>query len=135
MQSTSTNDIQDVYRPHDYTQDQINQGQRQINFAITQVEKRLVDVLTIMKDALQAPPGQAKTYVDQISKAIDAATTAINHVASIRPPGCDECWKPPSPVNELDANGWPVNFFERVAGSMPDLQRASQGEFEERRPF
>ena len=40
-----------------------------------------------------------------------------------------------SPVNELDKNGWPIDFFERVAGSMPDLQRASQGEFEERRTF
>ena len=37
--------------------------------------------------------------------------------------------------NEIDANGWPINFFERVAGSMPDLQRASQGEFEERLSF
>ena len=43
--------------------------------------------------------------------------------------------RPLNPVNELDANGWPLDFFERVAGSMPDLQRASQGEFEERRDF
>lgn len=43
--------------------------------------------------------------------------------------------RPLSPVDELDANGWPIDFFERVAGSMPDLQRASQGEFEERRGF
>ena len=32
----------------------------------------------------------------------------------------------------VDANGWPTDFFERVAGSMPDLQRAPQGEFEDR---
>ena len=132
--TTSTNS-QHEYCPQDYTQDQVNQGQRQINFAITQAEKKLIDVLTIIKDALQAPPGQRKTYVDQISKAIEAATEAIDDVALIRPPGCDETRKPLSPVNELDANGWPINFFERVAGSMPDLQRASQGEFEERRPF
>lgn len=37
--------------------------------------------------------------------------------------------------DRVDANGWPVDFFERVAGSMPDLQRASQGEFENRRTF
>ena len=95
---TTTSDTSEhVYRPQDYDQPQVNAGQRKINFAITQAERKLVDVLTIMKDALHAPPGQAKTYVDQISRAIDAATTAINHVASIRPPGCDETWTPPPP--------------------------------------
>ena len=29
--------------------------------------------------------------------------------------------------DHVDANGWPLDFFERVAGSMPDLQRAPQG--------
>ncbi len=38
-------------------------------------------------------------------------------------------------AGELDANGWPSDFFERVAGSMPDLQRGPQGKFEERRAF
>ena len=32
----------------------------------------------------------------------------------------------------VDANGWPRGFFEQVAGSMPDLERAPQGEFEDR---
>jgi hypothetical protein len=36
---------------------------------------------------------------------------------------------------DLDENGWPRNFFERVAGSMPDLQREPQGAFEERLHF
>ena len=26
-----------------------------------------------------------------------------------------------NPLDRVDANGWPINFFERVAGSMPDL--------------
>jgi len=38
-------------------------------------------------------------------------------------------------TEEIDANGWPTDFFERVAGSMPDLQRAPQGEFEDRLAF
>ena len=38
-------------------------------------------------------------------------------------------------VGTVDANGWPIDFFEQVAGSMPDLQRASQGEFENRLAF
>jgi len=37
-----------------------------------------------------------------------------------------------APAGDLDANGWPKGFFDRVAGSMPELLRASQGEFEER---
>lgn len=38
-------------------------------------------------------------------------------------------------ADEVDANGWPIDFFERVAGSMPALQRGPQGSFEERFPF
>lgn len=33
---------------------------------------------------------------------------------------------------EVDKNGWPKDFFERVDGSIPDLQRAPQGQLEER---
>ena len=35
----------------------------------------------------------------------------------------------------LDKNGWPLGFFERVAGSMPALRRGTQGDFEERLPL
>lgn len=38
-------------------------------------------------------------------------------------------------LESVDANGWPVDFFERVAGSMPELQRPPQGEFEDRVAF
>ena len=40
--------------------------------------------------------------------------------------------RPLAPPGEVDANGWPKGIFERVAGSMPELQRAPQGQFEER---
>lgn len=40
-----------------------------------------------------------------------------------------------APAGEVDEKGWPKDFFERVAGSMPDLQRAPQGQFEERLTF
>lgn len=40
-----------------------------------------------------------------------------------------------TPADENDANGWPIDFFERVAGSMPDLQRAPHGAFEDRLAF
>jgi hypothetical protein len=35
----------------------------------------------------------------------------------------------------LDHNGWPEGFFDRVAGSMPELRRGPQGDFEERLPL
>ena len=35
--------------------------------------------------------------------------------------------------SEVDANGWPIGFFEETAGSIPDLpEREHQGEYEER---
>ena len=43
--------------------------------------------------------------------------------------------RPLHPPAEVDENGWPRDFFELVAGSMPELRRASQGRFEERLHF
>ena len=40
-----------------------------------------------------------------------------------------------TPEDRVDEKGWPSDFFERVAGSMPDLQRPSQGNFEDRIAF
>ena len=37
-----------------------------------------------------------------------------------------------SRAGAVDANGWPVGFFDRVVGSMPDLERAPQGRAEDR---
>jgi hypothetical protein len=37
---------------------------------------------------------------------------------------------PLAPAGEVDENGWPKDFFEQVAGSMPDLHRAPQGQFD-----
>ena len=41
----------------------------------------------------------------------------------------------PVTTGAVDENGWPIGFFDRVAGSMPDLRRGSPGEFEERPPL
>lgn len=41
----------------------------------------------------------------------------------------------PVTTGAVDENGWPIGFFDRVAGSMPDLRRGSQGQFEERLPL
>ncbi len=39
---------------------------------------------------------------------------------------------PLRPSGDVDANGWPNGFFDQIAGSMPNLERAPQGEFEQR---
>jgi hypothetical protein len=41
----------------------------------------------------------------------------------------------PQSSTDVDANGWPAGFFDTVAGSMPDIERAPQGQFEERLPL
>ena len=79
----------DGYRPEDYTPAQINAGQRKVNYALTEADEKVVEILKIMKDAILAPHGQAQTYVARIDAAIAAATKAIDHVAEIIPPGCD----------------------------------------------
>jgi hypothetical protein len=85
---------EDYYRPQHYTQEGINYGQRQINYALTQADRALINVLTLLKQALETPAGRDATLVPQINTAIDAAIKAINHVAGIRPPGCDSTWEP-----------------------------------------
>jgi hypothetical protein len=43
--------------------------------------------------------------------------------------------QPLQSTREVDENGWPRGYFDRVAGSMPDLERAPQGDFEQRLPL
>lgn len=43
--------------------------------------------------------------------------------------------QPVAQDKKVDANGWPEGFFERIAGSMPELERAPQGQFEQRLPL
>jgi hypothetical protein len=43
--------------------------------------------------------------------------------------------RPAPEASDLDENGWPKNFFATVSGSMPELRRWDQGNFEHRLPF
>ena len=38
--------------------------------------------------------------------------------------------RPLAPRGAVDAKGWPIDYFESVPGSMPELERAPQGSFE-----
>lgn len=83
-----------VYNPAHYTPEQVDAGQRKINFALTKADEKLVAVLVEVANALKEPPGQIQSHVPNIEAAIKEASKAIKHVASIRPPGCDTTWKP-----------------------------------------
>jgi hypothetical protein len=39
------------------------------------------------------------------------------------------------PKGAVDANGWPIGYFEELAATTSDLTRPPQGEFEERTPL
>jgi len=39
---------------------------------------------------------------------------------------------PLAAAGEVDGNGWPKGYLERIAGSMPELRRPPQGNIEER---
>lgn len=40
---------------------------------------------------------------------------------------------PENQPEQLDANGWPIDFFEKTAGSLPDFpEREPQGNHEQR---
>jgi hypothetical protein len=43
--------------------------------------------------------------------------------------------QPLGAIVAADENGWPIGYFDQVAGSMPDLERGRQGNFEERLPL
>ena len=43
--------------------------------------------------------------------------------------------QPTAQQDDVDANGWPVGYFEQVVGSMPELERGPQGDFETRLPL
>lgn len=53
----------------------------------------------------------------------DADVAVVVHISPVALPG------------ETDENGWPQAYFDQVAGSMPELQRAPQGGFEGRLPL
>jgi hypothetical protein len=41
----------------------------------------------------------------------------------------------PSASANVDSNGWPIDFIEKIFGSIPELERPPQGDFEQRMPL
>ena len=83
-----------IYDPKRFTPEEINAGQRKINYALTLADERLVAVLEAVANALKQEPGQIRSHVPEIETKIKEASQLISKVAGIRPPGCDSTWKP-----------------------------------------
>jgi hypothetical protein len=74
---------------------------------------------------IEARAHTAKDGTLNLNLNVDVADADVDVVVTVTPVA----------TGAVDDNGWPVGFFERVAGSMPDLERGAQGEFEERLPL
>ncbi len=85
-------DTQREYDPQDFSQQAINRGQRQINFALTVVDEKLAKALQALKDAIARTPGLARIDLDVVDEAISDVYNTSNKVADIKPPGCDPMW-------------------------------------------
>lgn len=78
-----------------YTQEQINAGQKKINGALVEVDRRVIytlrDILAIVRTITALPP-IASHFKDFDFTSLDAAlkeTSNLSHkVAEITPPGC-----------------------------------------------
>jgi hypothetical protein len=77
------------YDPQDFSQQAINRGQRQINFALTVVDEKLAKALEALKDAIAGTPGFAGIDFDVVDEAVSDVYNTSNKVADIKPPGCD----------------------------------------------
>lgn len=75
----------------------------------------------------------AKTRLPELLRAVQKGQRfTITHrgkpVATLAPPA-------PESKGAVDKNGWPIGFFERFYGAIPDLKRWPQGEYEKREPL
>ena len=80
------------YEPEDFSQQAINRGQRQINFALTVVDEKLARALEALRDALARTPGLARADFNVVDEAISDVYNTSRKVADIKPPGCDPMW-------------------------------------------
>jgi hypothetical protein len=80
------------YDPQDFSQQAINRGQRQINFALTVVDEKLAKALGALRDAIAQTPGLGRADFDLVDEAIADVYNTSNKVADIKPPGCDPMW-------------------------------------------
>jgi len=80
------------YNPDNYTQADINKGQRKINYALTLVDEKLAKAIEALRDAIAALPPAHNINLEDVNKKINDALDTSKKVAGIKPPGCDPQW-------------------------------------------
>jgi hypothetical protein len=80
----------------------------------------------MLKETIETRAHTTRDGVLNLSFKVAAADSDVDVTVHVRPAQA---------VEELDANGWPKGFFDRVAGSMPELRRGPQGVVESRLPL
>ena len=74
------------YDPENYSQKAINRGQRRINYELVAAITTLADALDKMIE--KSSPGDSNKF-KEVSDLVAAAREIAEHVADIRPPGCE----------------------------------------------
>lgn len=83
-----------------YSQEQINKGQRHINYELVRVDDRLIKIIRMLVDMLkqakafpeaapQSKASQRLATVKTIEDELDDVTSISSKVAGIKPPGCE----------------------------------------------
>ena len=80
------------YTPQDFSQAAINNGQRQINYALTVVDMKLIKIIETLRDLIVELPVAHNLDVAGLNDAIADVTRTSRRVADIKPPGCDTTW-------------------------------------------
>jgi hypothetical protein len=88
------------YDPEDFSQSAINEGQRIINYQLTEVAKKLSNALSLLMEVLAKTAGLNQDDVVKIKREIAEASEISKIVADIFPPGCDP---PPPPPPKISA--------------------------------
>jgi len=78
------------YTPQDFSQSAINNGQRQINYALTVVDMKLIKIIETLIAAL--PPARNLDLAG-LNEALQDVKGTSRRVADIKPPGCDTSWQ------------------------------------------
>lgn len=81
---------------YNFTQDEINQGQRRINFELCEVDMNVIEALKMIVETLkkvQALPPLTHDLqnidFNKIEAALSKAYNTSKEVADIKPPGCE----------------------------------------------
>lgn len=73
----------------DFSQNRINRGQQRINYLITDVDRKIVDALKQLSDAV-GKLADNKVDVGPVNNAIKEVSAATDKIAGEFPPGCTE---------------------------------------------